>query len=72
MVKKCILRDQPKRPSQNGLVQFDLSKMPLLSSWTWGQNTIGGGFLLKFHVKKTKISCNVWVGPQIRIQDLDQ
>jgi hypothetical protein len=54
MVKIPNKKYQPKRPSQNGHVQINLSKMTLWSSWTWGQNPIGGGFLLKFLVKKPR------------------
>jgi hypothetical protein len=37
-------KNQPKRPSQNGQVQNDLSKMELWSSWKWGQKNHMGGF----------------------------
>jgi hypothetical protein len=44
MVKKPSKKDQQNRPSQNGRVQIDLSKMALWSNWTWGRKTHKGGF----------------------------
>jgi hypothetical protein len=46
LVKKPNRKYQPKKPSQNGQVQINLSKMALWSSWTWGQNTIGRFFFI--------------------------
>jgi hypothetical protein len=39
-------KNQPKKLSQNGRIQIDLSKMALWSSWTWGQKKPYGGFFL--------------------------
>jgi hypothetical protein len=58
LVKKPNLKNQPKRPNQNGKVQIDLSKITPLSSWTWGQKTHMGGFLIEIFDKKTVISYN--------------
>jgi hypothetical protein len=56
LLKKPNKKNQPKRPSQNGWVQIDLSKMALWSSWTWGQKNHLGGFFTKIPNKKTGIS----------------
>jgi hypothetical protein len=42
--KKPSKKNQPKRPSQGGRVQIDLSKMIFWSSWTWGQKNHMGIF----------------------------
>jgi hypothetical protein len=42
--KNLVKKKQQKKPSQNGHVQIDLSKMALWSSWTWGQKDHMGGF----------------------------
>jgi hypothetical protein len=48
-----------KKPSQNGWVQIDLSKMALLVKLDMGaEKTHAGFFLLKFPIKKVGISCN--------------
>jgi hypothetical protein len=44
LLKKPSKKDQPKRLSQNGRVQIDLSKMALWSSWTWGHKNHMRGF----------------------------
>ncbi len=43
-IKKPSQKDQPKRPSQNGQVQINLSKMAPWSSQTWWQTNHWGGF----------------------------
>jgi hypothetical protein len=45
-IKKPSQNDQPKRPSQNGWVQIDLSKMELWSNWSWGQKNHMRGFFV--------------------------
>jgi hypothetical protein len=52
MGKKPNKKNQPKRPSQNGQVQNDLSKMAFWSSWTWGKKTIWGVFFIKIPSQK--------------------
>jgi hypothetical protein len=60
LVKKPNKKNQPKRHSQNGRVQINLSKMTIWSSWTWGQKKPYEGFFLPIlPIKKTMISCNV-------------
>ncbi len=51
-------KNQPKILSQNNCVQIDLSKMAFWSSWTWGQKTHRGGFLIKIPNQKIMIFCN--------------
>jgi hypothetical protein len=50
--KKPSKKNQLKRPTQNGQVQNDLSRMTFWWSWTWGF------FWPKFPIKKAMISCN--------------
>ncbi len=46
-------KNQQKRPSRNGRVQNNLSRMALWSSWTWGQkNHMGGFFFTEIPSKK--------------------
>jgi len=53
LVKKPSKKKQPKRPSQNGWVQIDLSKMALWLSLTWGQKNTWGFFYIEILDKKT-------------------
>jgi hypothetical protein len=52
--KKPSQKYQPKKPNQNGRVQIDLSKMAILSSWTWGQKNHRGGLCTEIPGQKSR------------------